>query len=775
MFMEFPYIKTEAAASDAATRYTALVLDLSGSMRGTPMAELQKAAKNFCGQVLSAEGENYVAIVNFDARVFIGFSNDPDDLNEAIEGLSGSSSTPLYGLNAARDLFASENLSSGVKKNIIIMSDGEPGGDHAASLTAAQALWPDYNVYSLGFFQNVSASNRARYEEAMRKLQNAGFYVVENAEDLDFAFNDIADDIVGDGSKNPIIFVPGIMGSDLYDIYYGVGTILPDKMVVQVWLPITGFYLDFTDSMAIDYRLNVKNPDDHEYYGTAEKAKKIVETIRAEFPDRKVYFFAYDWRQDCELNAKELEKFVNTLDSPKVDIVAHSMGGLVASSYFKMAPSKIDKIITLATPYEGSPEAITRALSDTELMDMGIVDSWVTHLGKITPAIKRAYPALAQLAPTSNYHVGMPMREYDIERPPTSYGPSPYDPISLVKYEDILKKVFPPTTSRNIVEIAKTFHNSIHQSDGYNALLSYDKAYFILATGQKTLNYLLVVNLDSNTFEPRYENDGDGTVPHISASIMGRVEELPSWRWHSFNSRHTDVISNEGAIDWVVGVLKHGMSDVSSQEYNQKNPYTTIRVACPVDVEIVSNDSLSSKMDSFSESASFGRMDIIGENGDIKMFCLDDGAFPVTISGTGIGTMDYTICFYDKDNNFLEERNFDGVAITSNTIIKTDTARNKTTFLYIDSDGDGKVDLTLSSDPDDQSNPTNPSDPPAPENPTVPSNPAQGDTKPAVPDGSSSWGANDGTGGCNAGAVCAAVLAGVGMICFTATRRRKRK
>jgi hypothetical protein len=61
---------------------------------------------------------------------------------------------------------------------------------------------------------------------------------------------------------------------------------------------------------------------------------------------------------------------------------------------------------------------------------------------------------------------------------------------------------------------------------------------------------------------------------------------------------------------------------------------------------------------------------------------------------------------------------------------------------------------------------------PTPDNP---SNPAQDGAKPAVPGGSSSWGANDGTGGCNAGAVCAAVLAGVGMICFAATRRRKRK
>ena len=57
---------------------------------------------------------------------------------------------------------------------------------------------------------------------------------------------------------------------------------------------------------------------------------------------RKLYIFNYDWRQDNVKSAQELDKFIKKIQSQypkkhdqKVDIVAHSMGGLITRYYMR--------------------------------------------------------------------------------------------------------------------------------------------------------------------------------------------------------------------------------------------------------------------------------------------------------------------------------------------------------------------------------------------------------------------------------------------------------
>ncbi|MDR3077054.1 MAG: hypothetical protein LBU26_07100, partial [Synergistaceae bacterium] len=124
--------------------------------------------------------------------------------------------------------------------------------------------------------------------------------------------------------------------------------------------------------------------------------------------------------------------------------------------------------------------------------------------------------------------------------------------------------------------------------------------------------------------------------------------------------------------------------------------YTVIRAACPVDATVSKgSEILTSAPSVFNDVASFGRMDIIGHDGEIKMFCVDDDVFPVRLEGTDAGTMDYAIRFFDKDGNLLAEREFKDVKITDKTIITTDTSRSGETKLAVDENGDGIVDYTL--------------------------------------------------------------------------------
>ncbi len=119
---------------------------------------------------------------------------------------------------------------------------------------------------------------------------------------------------------DPVIIVPGIIGS------------WPEKGVLKID-PILHTYDNlYNELLANGYRTDVD-----------------------------LFTFPYEWRDSNAINADLLGKKINELSSitGKVDIVAHSMGGLVARAYIESSDYKddVDQLITIATPQDGSPQS----------------------------------------------------------------------------------------------------------------------------------------------------------------------------------------------------------------------------------------------------------------------------------------------------------------------------------------------------------------------------------------------------------------------------------
>jgi hypothetical protein len=80
-------------------------------------------------------------------------------------------------------------------------------------------------------------------------------------------------------------------------------------------------------------------------------------------PEETLFKFPYEWRQDNALSAYQLKQKIDEVENicqcGKVDIVAHSMGGLVARHYIESDNygNDIDQVIFLGTPHKGSPDA----------------------------------------------------------------------------------------------------------------------------------------------------------------------------------------------------------------------------------------------------------------------------------------------------------------------------------------------------------------------------------------------------------------------------------
>ncbi len=166
--------------------------------------------------------------------------------------------------------------------------------------------------------------------------------------------------------------------------------------------------------------------------------------------------------------------------------------------------------------------------------------------------------------------------------------------------------------------------------------------------------------------------------------------------------------------------IKYFFGDIAEQMSGTK--YMYIRIACPVDVTVKYNgEKMTSKGSTSSVRTSFGTMtfeenteeeekeDKDDNNGifagdekieipegdnRIKVLRLKEGAeYTIQIEGNGTGKMNYTIGFMDENGEYSDMRRFSNIKITRKTSIRTTASVSDETYMYVDSDGDGKRDL----------------------------------------------------------------------------------
>ena len=156
-------------------------------------------------------------------------------------------------------------------------------------------------------------------------------------------------------SSKAIIVIPGIAGTALKR--------LPQNQLVWIW--VTNFrYLECDESGNSEYYISPTTEGilwPGISYGVLNLYKPMCTSLEEEFgSEYDVVFFPYDWRMSNADTAELLSDFIDESNYSDVILVAHSMGGLVASKYIKSTTgqSKTEKMITLGTPYLGSPRSV---------------------------------------------------------------------------------------------------------------------------------------------------------------------------------------------------------------------------------------------------------------------------------------------------------------------------------------------------------------------------------------------------------------------------------
>jgi pimeloyl-ACP methyl ester carboxylesterase len=230
--------------------------------------------------------------------------------------------------------------------------------------------------------------------------------------------------------KPPVVVIPGITATTLRDQYPAE----PET----VW-----------DLLRKDYLRVALHPDDLRYEQIEPSLVRADEVFSIPYDEfvkelrhdltekrdrpRPVFLFGYDWRRPLEDVVEALRAFCDevaartallkhyakagyTAADGQVDLVGHSMGGLLITGYLSKHPQahRARKVATLGTPFCGSFEAVLKIITGTADLGSGVPKSREREVARITPSLYYLLPE-NHLKEAIEVDEGLPNTLFDVD------------------------------------------------------------------------------------------------------------------------------------------------------------------------------------------------------------------------------------------------------------------------------------------------------------------------------------------------------------------------
>ncbi|MFF1845679.1 esterase/lipase family protein [Streptomyces sp. NPDC058217] len=268
--------------------------------------------------------------------------------------------------------------------------------------------------------------------------------------------------------------------------------------------------------------------------------------------------FPYDWRLSNRLTAQRLKERLDSAldewrsvapgvypeahdDPPKVVLMCHSMGGLVARYYLECLGGREDAraLVTLGTPFQGAAKAV-RVLTGHALEPRNLATraaQRVLSVNERLAALARSFPSVAQLLPFYECVVKEDGRRKRLNR------------------------VAVPDLPSELVREAFAFHDEINDAwDRYQVGLAAPpyRVHCFAGRAHPTVAGV-VVGVDGGlTFPTRLDNDrdwgGDGTVPGGSAFASWVLEREDDALWNG--ERHAGMAGAEALRNQLMAIRR---------------------------------------------------------------------------------------------------------------------------------------------------------------------------------------------------------------------------
>jgi len=267
-----------------------------------------------------------------------------------------------------------------------------------------------------------------------------------------------------DVDQPPVILIPGLMGSRLES--EADGEIWPGPFFRLLFSNFRQAALEIDSDTLLPLPGDVRSTQITGKFAGRDFYSSIIETLETaggfsfaqpgqppEIEGRHYYIFTYDWRMDNVQTVRLLDQFIEQIridhDDPdlQIDIVAHSMGGMIARYYMRYGTvdvtmdnefpinyhgeGRVRRIVLLGTPNLGSVESLKAFIVGRKI-----------GLRTIPPEVLITFPSFYQLFPH-------PLNDWVMN---INGEPIDVDPFNLSTWKRFQWSIFDPKLRRRIIE-----------------------------------------------------------------------------------------------------------------------------------------------------------------------------------------------------------------------------------------------------------------------------------------------------------------------------------
>jgi triacylglycerol esterase/lipase EstA (alpha/beta hydrolase family) len=400
--------------------------------------------------------------------------------------------------------------------------------------------------------------------------------------------------------RSPLIFIPGVGGSTLYEADVtgnpienlwmdGLTQVLPYPTQKLSKLSLNPDDVPFNYVVPVDAvrDLRIAGRNVFEVYGEflenlrtqGNYIPRIGCSTQQSGETPTLFIFPYDWRLSNANSAAKLKDLIDCVHSlypaKKVDILTHSMGGLVARRYIVNHPNNhhVNKWISMVAPWLGAAKALDSIYTGRFVGKFETGGGIYLYQNSVKNIVQFG-KGPQELLPSAWYFIngGKPFAyQSSVNASPIEY--------SYTQTYEIINSVFPSQPYINTAD----FHNTPGQ-DNWESDSSGIKYYHFFGKQKcpNTIGQFIIrprtsfpISIRKLRFgsENKY-TDGDGTVPIISANRpFGMLAPNTTIRAYSSpnceddeNYDHNGILGNEQFRAEILGTL----NDNSAQQFVAK-------------------------------------------------------------------------------------------------------------------------------------------------------------------------------------------------------------
>lgn len=374
----------------------------------------------------------------------------------------------------------------------------------------------------------------------------------------------------------PVIFVPGIMASPLYDDLNNNDKLtLNEKAWVGVklnslWLNENGI------DPAGNYNIKV-SPLRNDTANTLRNELNFVpmdlfkgffDNLEAngykldDYDDdhnegENLFCFTYDWRRFNTFNAGRLSCFIDSVltwtGASFINLIGHSMGGIVSKTCIKLYDKfRIKNLVFIGTPHFGAPEMLTVMLKGKlfEWLDIIIEEPLVRSLSRNLPACYELIPSAGYFNTGINNGVSSDADIYSecFQLPDGDYT----NYTDMINYLRTYSSTLGENLNETLIDSSEIFKESID-------IVDFDEIniFNIVGYNQLTIGKNSVIieppPLNWISIEESRNLNGDYTVPVRSAELINNI--IAEHTYYVPDIEHCDLPSSQPVGEILAGIL----------------------------------------------------------------------------------------------------------------------------------------------------------------------------------------------------------------------------